>query len=108
MEALILGLLLFLGTHSIGLVARPWRNHMVNRLGETPWKLLYTVVSLVGFILIIALETWLGDAARVWQGVTLAAMLVAASGVALVRRYRRNRQRRAMDERLRRAEESDP
>ena len=31
----------------------------------------------VGFILIIALETWLGDAARVWQGVTLAAMLVA-------------------------------
>ncbi|ABE57833.1 MULTISPECIES: hypothetical protein [Chromohalobacter] len=62
----------------------------------------------VGFILIIALETWLGDAARVWQGVTLAAMLVAASGVALVRRYRRNRQRRAMDERLRRAEESDP
>ena len=62
----------------------------------------------VGFILILALETWLGDAARVWQGVTLAAMLVAASGVALVRRYRRNRQRRAMDERLRRAEESDP
>ncbi|MEQ7872246.1 hypothetical protein [Chromohalobacter israelensis] len=62
----------------------------------------------VGFILIIALETWLGDAARVWQGFTLAAMLVAASGVALVRRYRRNRQRRAMDERLRRAEESDP
>ncbi|UZJ44512.1 NnrU family protein [Marinimicrobium sp. C6131] len=53
MEALILGLLLFLGTHSIGLVARPWRNHMVNRLGETPWKLLYTAVSLVGFILII-------------------------------------------------------
>lgn len=48
----------------------------------------------VGFILIITLETWLGDAARPWQGMTLAFMLTAAAGLALVRRYRRNKRRR--------------
>jgi len=47
-----------------------------------------------GFILIITLETVLGDAARPWQGVTLAMMLIAAAWLALVRRYRRNKQRR--------------
>lgn len=57
-----------------------------------------------GFILIIALETWLGDAARPWQGVTLALMLASASGVALLRRYRRNRRRKALD----RDDEIDP
>lgn len=47
-----------------------------------------------GFILIITLETVLGDAARPWQGVTLAMMLIAAATLALVRRYRRNKKRR--------------
>lgn len=47
-----------------------------------------------GFILIIVLETWLGDSARPWQGVTLALMLTTAAWLALVRRYRRNKQRR--------------
>lgn len=54
-----------------------------------------------GFILIITLETVLGDAARPWQGVTLAMMLIAAAWIALARRYRRNkkrRQRRAHDD----------
>ncbi|WP_110669163.1 hypothetical protein [Salinicola halophilus] len=48
----------------------------------------------VGFIGIIGLETWLGDAARPWQGVTLALMLVAAATIALLRRYRQNRRLR--------------
>ncbi|SHF65562.1 hypothetical protein SAMN02745148_03213 [Modicisalibacter ilicicola DSM 19980] len=52
-----------------------------------------------GFILIIALETWLGDAARPWQGMTLAAMLAAALGIAVVRLYRRNRRRKRADAR---------
>lgn len=50
-----------------------------------------------GFILIITLETVLGDAARPWQGATLAAMLAAAGWLALVRRYRRNRERRRQE-----------
>ncbi len=49
----------------------------------------------LGFILIITLETVMGDAARPWQGWTLAAMVVAALWIALVRLYRRNRVRKA-------------
>ncbi len=54
----------------------------------------------LGFILIITLETLMGDAARPWQGWTLAAMVVAALWIALVRLYRRNKARKAMARRL--------
>jgi hypothetical protein len=53
----------------------------------------------LGFILIITLETLMGDAARPWQGWTLAAMVSAALWIALVRLYRRNRARKAHDRR---------
>lgn len=53
MTILIIGLLLFLGTHSIGLFAHDRRDEMVQRLGETPWKLSYALVALVGFVLIV-------------------------------------------------------
>jgi uncharacterized membrane protein len=53
MAALLLGLVLFLGVHSTRIVADPWRTRMVGRLGEKGWKGLYTVVSLVGFVLIV-------------------------------------------------------
>lgn len=58
----------------------------------------------LGFILIITLETVLGDAARPWQGATLAAMLLAALTIALLRQYRHNRARKAAAERDRRGE----
>ncbi|GHE22624.1 hypothetical protein [Halomonas urumqiensis] len=54
----------------------------------------------LGFILIITLETVMRDAARPWQGLTLAAMVAAALAIALVRLYRRNRARKAMVRRL--------
>ena len=53
MTALILGLLLFLGVHSVRIVAEGWRSRTLARLGEVRWKGLYTVVSLVGFALIV-------------------------------------------------------
>jgi uncharacterized membrane protein len=53
MSLLVLGLILFLGVHSVSIAARPWRDGMVARLGEGPWKGLYSLVSLVGFVLII-------------------------------------------------------
>ncbi len=53
MLQLIIGLVLFLGIHSVSIVARPWRNAMVTRLGEWPWKGLYSVVSLIGLVLIV-------------------------------------------------------
>ena len=51
----------------------------------------------LGFILIITLETVLGDAARPWQGATLAAMLLAALTIAVIRQYRYNRGRKAVE-----------
>ena len=53
MTVLILGLILFLGPHSVRIVAEPWRMQMLQRLGEKPWKGLYSLVSLIGFALII-------------------------------------------------------
>ena len=53
MTVLILGLLLFLGTHSVRIVADGWRSRTLARLGEGGWKGAYSVVSLAGFALII-------------------------------------------------------
>ena len=50
---LVLGLVLFLGVHSVRIVADGWRTQTVARLGEMPWKGLYSVVSAVGLVLII-------------------------------------------------------
>lgn len=53
MALLVLGLVLFLGAHSVRIVAEPWRTRMVERLGEKRWKGLYSVVSLAGFVLLV-------------------------------------------------------
>lgn len=53
MIVLILGLLMFLGIHSVRMLASEWRSAQILRWGEMPWKGLYSVVSLVGFGLII-------------------------------------------------------
>lgn len=50
---LILGLLLFLLPHSVRIVADDWRSRQIARLGEGPWKGLYSLVSLVGFVLLV-------------------------------------------------------
>lgn len=53
MAYLILGLVLFLGVHSVRIVADDWRNGTVARIGTGPWKGLHSVVALVGFVLIV-------------------------------------------------------
>jgi uncharacterized membrane protein len=54
MTALVLGLLIFLGMHSARIVADPWRTQVLASVAaKAPGKGLYTVVSLVGFGLII-------------------------------------------------------
>jgi uncharacterized membrane protein len=50
---LIIGLAIFLGVHSIAIVAPGWRTRARNSLGEGPWKGLYALISLVGFVLIV-------------------------------------------------------
>ena len=53
MVLLILGLVLFLGIHSVSIVSADGRNRLVQRMGEGPWKGLYSLVSLAGFVLIV-------------------------------------------------------
>lgn len=53
MTLLLIGLLLFIGTHSLRIFADDWRTQMVARFGEMPWKGLISVVSLIGFIMIV-------------------------------------------------------
>ena len=53
MGILILGLVLFLGVHSVAIVAGGWREGMIARIGDKPWKGIYSVVSIAGFVLLI-------------------------------------------------------
>ncbi|BES73462.1 NnrU family protein [Marinobacter nanhaiticus D15-8W] len=53
MTVLILGLIIFLGVHSLSIFAEPWRDRMVTRLGEGPFKGLYSLVALVGLVMVI-------------------------------------------------------
>jgi uncharacterized membrane protein len=53
MLVLILGLVIFLGAHSVRIAVAPWRAKMVARLGDGPWKGLYSLVSIAGFVLVI-------------------------------------------------------
>ena len=53
MVILILGLVLFLGVHSTRVVADGWRTAMMGRIGELPWKGVYALLSIVGFVLIV-------------------------------------------------------
>jgi uncharacterized membrane protein len=50
---LILGLIIFLGVHSVRIFAEGWRQSMIARLGDGPWKGIYSILSIAGFILII-------------------------------------------------------
>lgn len=53
MTLLILGLVLFLGVHSVRIVAEGWRRRTIARLGEGAWKGLYSALSLAGFVALV-------------------------------------------------------
>lgn len=53
MTYLILGLVLFLGVHSVAILAPAWRDRTLSRLGEGKWKGLYSLVAAVGLVLLI-------------------------------------------------------
>lgn len=53
MTLLIVGLLLFLGIHSVSIVAPAWRDAQLAQRGESAWKGLYSVAAAIGLGLII-------------------------------------------------------
>lgn len=92
MTLLILGLILFLGVHSVRVVGEDWRTRMRAKLGENAWKGLYSVLSVLGLALII----WGYGAARMQPTVLwpapvwtrhLAALLTVPAFVLLLAAY---------------------
>lgn len=84
MSVLVIGLLLFLGMHSVRIVADGWRSAQIARLGAGPWKGIYTAVSVLGLVLVVwgyglaRREPVLLWAAPAWAGpVTGVLMLVS-------------------------------
>jgi uncharacterized membrane protein len=53
MEYLVVGLVLFLGSHSLRIVANDLRTRTLERIGEGAFKGIYSLVSLAGFVLVI-------------------------------------------------------
>jgi uncharacterized membrane protein len=53
MTLLMLGLALFLGVHSTRILADSWRTATIARVGEKPWKGIYSLLSIAGFVLLV-------------------------------------------------------
>lgn len=92
MAILVLGLILFLGVHSVRIFANDWRSRTIAARGGKFYKGVYTLVSLAGFALIV----WGYGLARhnpvvIWnppRGMNhLAALLMLFSFVLLVAAY---------------------
>jgi uncharacterized membrane protein len=92
MTYLFLGLLVFLGAHSVRIVSDDWRTRTIGKSGELPWKAVYSVVSVLGLGLLV----WGFGLARqqpvqLWSPPTgmrhLAALLTLVSFVLLAAAY---------------------
>lgn len=53
MSLLIVGLVVFLGAHSLRLFAEGLRARTIARIGIGGWKVVYSLVSIAGFVLIV-------------------------------------------------------
>lgn len=68
MTLLIAGIILFLGVHSTRIVADGWRGRMIGQIGLKKWKMLYSIISLTGLVLIIyGYGQTRADPAFIWQ-----------------------------------------
>lgn len=92
MIVLLLGLIAFLGAHSARIVAERWRARQIARYGLGRWKAIYSIVSVVGLVLIV----WGYGLARtdpvvLWQPPAwtrhLAALLTLAAFVLIAAAY---------------------
>ena len=89
---LILGLVLFLGLHSVRIVAEDWRTRSIERVGASTWKAVYSLLSLLGFGLIVwGFSVARGQPVQLWsppRGMRhLASLLTLLSFVLLAAAY---------------------
>ncbi|GGD07707.1 NnrU family protein [Aureimonas glaciei] len=92
MTLLILGLVLFLGLHSVRIVANGTRSALVGRMGENAYKGVYSLLSLLGLVLVgRGYGDALAGAGTLWQppaaAAHLALLLVPAGFVLVVAAY---------------------
>lgn len=92
MILLLTGLLIFLASHSVRIFAEDWRTARVASMGEQKWKSVFSLVSIVGFVLIVVgygqarLDPVVLYAPPVWTR-HLAALLTIPAFVLLVAAY---------------------
>ncbi len=92
MALFVLGLVLFLACHSVRIVSDDWRTAMQTRLGEKAYKGIYSLASIVGFVLLVygfGLVRW--DSPMLWVPPMamrhIAVLLMLVSMVLLVATY---------------------
>ncbi|CAN5921332.1 NnrU family protein [soil metagenome] len=53
MSLFVVGLVLFLGIHSVSIFAPAWRDAQVAQRGEPAWKGIYSVISIAAFVMLV-------------------------------------------------------
>jgi uncharacterized membrane protein len=53
MTLLILGIVIFFGVHSVRIFADEWRSTQIAVRGQQTWKMLYSIASVVGIVLLV-------------------------------------------------------
>jgi len=92
MTHLILGLLVFFGVHSVRIFAEDWRTRQIAKFGALPWKGIYALTSLVGFVMIVwGYGIARGEPVAIWSSPVwtrhLAALLTVAAFVLFAAAY---------------------
>ncbi|MDP2810589.1 MAG: NnrU family protein [Rhodocyclaceae bacterium] len=92
MTLLILGLALFLGVHSLRILAPDWRDAQIARLGEKRWKGVYSLLSVIGLgLIILGYGLARADSPVLWHSPTwtrhLTALLTLPAFILLVAAY---------------------
>ncbi len=84
MTLLVLGLVIFLGLHSTRIISESGRERAIARIGEGPWKGVYSLISVIGFVLIVwGFARARYDAPQLWtppaggRHITMLLMLIA-------------------------------
>jgi uncharacterized membrane protein len=91
MAILVLGLVIFLGLHSTRIVSERGREKAIARFGEGPWKGIYSLLSAIGFVLIVwGFSRARDDAPQLWvplPGARHITMLLMLAALVLLASY---------------------
>lgn len=53
MAIFLIGLILFIGIHTVRVIAPEWRLAQIEKRGEGAWKGMYSAISILGFLLLV-------------------------------------------------------